>query len=271
MSLAAASTSALRSTYTGTLPGPTPSAGLPGAVGRAHHRGAAGGEDQRGGVVVHQLLRPGQAHLLHARDQALGHAGTLAGLDHQPDRFVGAGLARGVRRDDAAVACLDRDQHLVDRGGVRVRGRAEPHDHPDRPADLDDPALGVAAQHADRRDVADGLPDGAGRELDLDPLVLGDAVPGLVAAPAARADRRRGTPRRPSPHRSGRPPPGRRWRTPAGRCGRRPPAGAPPAPTSGRCRTPRSSHTSLGAAATSRTASRKAAQAATTALCGPTR
>ncbi len=43
--LAAASMSALASTRAGALPGPTPIAGIAGAVGRAHHRRAAGRQD----------------------------------------------------------------------------------------------------------------------------------------------------------------------------------------------------------------------------------
>ncbi|OQA95215.1 MAG: hypothetical protein BWY25_02492 [Chloroflexi bacterium ADurb.Bin222] len=139
--------------------------GLAGGVSSADHRGAAGGENQRGAPVREQRLCARQANLLHAADQTLGRAGVLRGDGERLHCLVGAACGGRVGRDDDGVARFDGNQALEDGGGGGVGGRGEGGNHTQGPGDFVEVAGRVVADDANGAQRLDALPDAARGEL----------------------------------------------------------------------------------------------------------
>ena len=154
--------------------------GLAGGIGRLHHAGAAGGQDQpclRGG---HQLLTAGQSGNRQAQNAAFGCSRRLRRLRHQLRRSAGAGDGLGMGRKDNAAACLQGDDGLVaDRGGgigAGDDGRNDPHGH----ADLPELLLRVFRQYPHGLHTPDGLPHPVGGKEVFRGLVPDVAEAGLL-------------------------------------------------------------------------------------------
>ena len=113
---------------------------LAGAVGGAHHRGAAGRDRQI--ADCHQLVRKGDARFLDALQQIFWRIERAKRRAHQPHRFIRRLLAGRVGREDHRVLALDRVDGDADGRDVRARHRDQRGDHAGRFRVLDDAFLG---------------------------------------------------------------------------------------------------------------------------------
>ena len=156
--------------------GPDAVGGLAGAVGRTHQAHPASGQNHRDVAVLHQFLRAFERDGLHPVDRAFRRAGLARGVGHHFGDARDAARGRRVRADHDRAARFERDQDLVDRRRRRVRGRDDRGDHPEGLGNLDDLALLVARDDADRAHRTDERVDLLGREEVLLNLVGDDAV-----------------------------------------------------------------------------------------------
>ena len=115
-------------------------------IGGAHHRRAAGREDQVDPVGLHDRIDDRQRRLVDHLDHAVGRACLLRRARDQPRRIGAAGLGVGVRGDDDGVPREERDDRLVEDRADRIGRRRQREDHAGRLRDLDDLALGVDAE-----------------------------------------------------------------------------------------------------------------------------
>ena len=81
-------------------------------MGRLDHRAAAGRQDERDVVVLHQLVGAGQADMLQAGNQPARSAGPLGSFGQHPHRLGRTAHGAGVRGHHDPVARLDRDENL---------------------------------------------------------------------------------------------------------------------------------------------------------------
>ena len=159
---------------------------LAGAVRGAHQSHPAGRQDHRDVAVLHQLLGAFERDGLHPPDAAGRRAGPLRRLRHDLDRSGDAARRGRMRADDDGAARLQRDQHLIDRGGRRVGRRDDGRDDAERLGDLDDLPILDAVDHADGLHRPDELVDLSGGEQVLLDLVGDDAVAGLLDGQAGQ-------------------------------------------------------------------------------------
>ena len=144
-----------------------------GGVGRLHHAGAARREDDV--RLLHEEVRLREARGLDPADDVRGRArrdGRVEDGLRGRDRAV---LGARVGADDDAVARLEREERLEDRGGGGVRGGDHGADHADRLGHLHDAGGLVLLHHAARLRLLVRVVDVLGRVVVLDDLVLDDA------------------------------------------------------------------------------------------------
>ena len=96
MRFAASFRSAVSSTSTGALPGPTPKGRIAGAVGGLDHRWPAGRHDQIDALVGHQLLDQRDVGFVDHLHGAIGRARGLGGFGQHARGIGAAGLGCGM-------------------------------------------------------------------------------------------------------------------------------------------------------------------------------
>ena len=145
----ASSRSAEVSTSTGTLPGPTPKAGLP--LEYAALTMPAPPVERMTPVRSWRIraLVPSMVALSTHWMMSSGAPASSAALIQDRRRLAGALVGARMRADDDRVARLERDQRLVDRGGRGIGGRQDRRDDAHGHADFDDPLFGQFAEEAD--------------------------------------------------------------------------------------------------------------------------
>ena len=121
--------------------------GRAGAVGRAHHRLAAGRDDEIG--ARHQGLRHRNVDLGQALQNVRRRALALERLAHQPHRLERGLLAARMRREHHHVARLDAVDRVAGRGKIGIGGRHDAGDDSNRLGVFDDAFLGQFLNDAD--------------------------------------------------------------------------------------------------------------------------
>ena len=142
-------------------------------------RGAAGGQDQIDVGVVHQRVGQLQRRGVDPADDVGRGAGGDGGVQHQLGGGAGRARRARMRAEDDAVAGLQADQRLEDRGRGRVGGRHDAADQPDRLGDGHDAGFVVDLDDAAGLVVLVGVVDVFRGEVVLDHLVLDDAHAGF--------------------------------------------------------------------------------------------
>ena len=145
----------------------------PRAVGRLHHAGTARREDDV--HFLHEEVRLGERRLLDPGDDVLRSARLDGGVKDDLRSRDRAVLGPRMGADDDAVARLEREERLEDRGRGRVGGRNHRADDADRLGELLDAHRLVLLDDAARLRVLVGVVDVFRRVVILDHLVLDDA------------------------------------------------------------------------------------------------
>lgn len=111
--------------------------GLAGGIGRLHHAGAAGSENQPHRLRLHQLLAAVQRRDTQTRHRVGGRSRRLRRLRYDLRRLAGAGNGLGVGGKHDGVARFQGDHGLVAHGrrwvGAGNDGGDDAHRHADLP------------------------------------------------------------------------------------------------------------------------------------------
>ena len=147
-------------------------------IGRPHHGGAAGCDDDVDPVRGHDVLHQRDRRLLDTLDQARRRACRLGRLGQMTRGGGGDGFRDGVGADDDGIATQNRQHRLVIDRRNRVRRRRQRKDHARRFRQFDDLAFRVDAR-GDQIEIAVVIKQRVAAKLVLDLLVFDDAKAGL--------------------------------------------------------------------------------------------
>ena len=113
------------------------------AVGGAHHRRAAGGEDQVDTVGGHHRGDDRHRRVGDHLDDAVRRARLLGDAGEETRGVGAAGLGRRVGADDDGIPGQQGDDRLVEDRADRIGRRGQREDHAGRLRDGDGPGLGI--------------------------------------------------------------------------------------------------------------------------------